>query len=242
MTDKPNDPSRQDVWKMFDRIAPRYDLLNRVLSLRRDVAWRRRMARHLPAKRPIDILDLATGTGDQLLYMVDHLKGVRKAVGIDLAEKMLEIGRQKIEKRGLTGKVTLQSGDALAIPFEDESFDAVTMSFGIRNVVSVDKCLQEMLRVLRPGGRALVLECTVPSVPFLKKLYLGYFRNVLPKLGAAISGDASAYRYLNETVETFPARDEFCDLMKRNGFTMAGHISFTLGVACLYVGHKKAAA
>lgn len=226
---------------MFDRIAPSYDTLNRVLSLRRDVAWRRKMADFLPEKRPLDVLDLATGTGDQLISLRDAGVEMDRAVGMDLSEGMLEIGRTKMARRGWGDAVKMETGDVLAIPAEDASFDAVSISFGIRNVLDVPAGLREMRRVLRPGGKALILECSLPNNRFLRFVYLLYFRHILPTLGGWVSSDASAYRYLNQTVESFPCGEDFCSLMRDAGFVEVGHHPMTLGVATLYYGVQAGA-
>jgi demethylmenaquinone methyltransferase/2-methoxy-6-polyprenyl-1,4-benzoquinol methylase len=233
-------PCRSGTWRMFDRIAGRYDFLNRLLSLRRDVAWRKRVARHLPDGEGLYLLDLATGTADQLISVVSRCRRVTRAVGLDLSENMLEQGRRKLARRALAAEVQLASGDAGAIPFPDNTFDAVTMSFGIRNVERVDQCLQEMRRVLKPGGRALVLEFGLPTSWWFRPVYLFYFRHILPVLGGWISGDGEAYRYLNRSVEEFPNGDAFCALMRQNGFARAGYHPLSLGIAALYVGDKDA--
>lgn len=222
---------------MFDRIAGRYDLLNHLLSGNRDKRWRRLVADALPMRADLRVLDLATGTGDQLLALYDSER-VGSGIGIDLAEQMLEIGRKKILERALNEHLELQSGDAGEIPFDDESFDAVTISFGIRNVLDVSQTLKHMHRVLRPEGRAIILEFSLPKSKLLKSGYLFYLRHILPHLGAAISGDGSAYRYLNQTIETFPYGEKFCGLMRDAGFAHVGCTPLTLGVASIYVGDK----
>lgn len=229
-------PSRVDSWKMFDRIAGSYDRLNRILSLRRDVAWRRRVARFLPDHPDLKVLDLATGTGDQLFALFDAGASLGKAVGMDLSENMLKLGREKIRERGMESEMSLETGDTLNIPASDASFDVATISFGIRNVTDVPAGLREILRVLRPGGRLIVLECSMPRGPVLRSLYVSYFRNILPWIGGLVSGDAQAYRYLNRTVETFPCGEDFCDLMKLAGYESVSFHPQTLGVATLYVG------
>lgn len=219
---------------MFDRIAPRYDLLNHLLSARRDVAWRKRMARHLPDGSGLMLLDLATGTGDQIFSILESTDRVKNAVGLDLSERMLEIGRGKIHGRN----VELKNGDATAIPLVDNKFDVVTISFGIRNVIDVPGALREMRRVLKPGGRTLILECSLPRWRLLRGLYLFYLRHVLPRFGGWISGDAEAYRYLNVTIESFPKGEAFCDLMRSAGFKNVRAFPLSLGVAAIYQGDK----
>ena len=234
----PDTPSRQQVWKMFDRIAHRYDLLNHLLSGNRDIVWRKRMAAILPTRGNLDALDLATGTCDQLLTLADTGK-LRSGIGIDLAEKMLEVGREKIAQKNLGALLTLQTGDAGAIPFADASFDTVTISFGIRNVLDVPTALREMYRVLRPSGRALILEFSLPRNAIIRRGYLFYFRHILPRLGGLISGDSYAYRYLNQTVETFPYGDAFRSLMTDAGFTDVHATEVTFGIATIYSGDKR---
>jgi demethylmenaquinone methyltransferase/2-methoxy-6-polyprenyl-1,4-benzoquinol methylase len=231
-------PSREGVWSMFDRIAPRYDFLNRLLTLGLDVAWRKHMADFLPAHDTVELLDIATGTGDQIFHILERDQRVTRAVGVDLAEKMLDIGREKVKQRGLDQVITLQTADALKLPFPDGSFDAVTISFGIRNVVDVPAALREMRRILRPGGRALILECSKPASPILRAGYTFYMRYIMPAIGAIISGDGQAYRYLNRTVETFPYGDAFCALMRDAGFANVKANPQTLSVATIYQGDK----
>ena len=231
-------PSRTAVWKMFDRIAHRYDLLNRLLSFGQDVVWRKRVARHLPELTEMHILDIATGTGDLLITLHQHNGKVASGVGIDLAEKMLAFGQKKLVQRRLNNVLALQIGDAMDIPFPEASFHAVTIAFGIRNVEQVEKALAEMFRVLKPGGRALILEFSLPENILFRKLYLFYFRHILPRIGGLISGDSIAYRYLNQTVESFPYGNEFCDLMRAAGFRQVKHTPLTFGIATIYQGDK----
>jgi demethylmenaquinone methyltransferase/2-methoxy-6-polyprenyl-1,4-benzoquinol methylase len=238
MTDSQSRPPPEAVWDMFDRIAPRYDLLNRLLSLRRDVAWRRRMACYVPAGTSLRLLDLATGTGDQILHLLDAGASLGPVVGMDMAEGMLAIGREKLAARGLQDRVALQRGDATRIPACDGSFDAVTISFGIRNVGDIQAALRDMRRVLRPGGRALVLEFSLPSAAPLRGLYLFYLRHVLPVVGGWLSGDRQAYRYLNRTIEDFPSGDAFCACMREAGFSNTVAYPQTFGVASIYVGEQ----
>lgn len=231
-----SEPSRHEVWRMFDRIAPRYDLLNRVLSGGRDVAWRRELARWLPEREPLRLLDVATGTADQILMLMDQSTRIATATGVDLAEKMLDVGREKIRQQGRQDRVTLKTGDALAIPEADATYDVCTISFGIRNVIDVPAGLREMRRVLKPGGRALVLEFSQPTARGFRALYFFYLRHVLPVLGGWFSGDRDAYRYLNVTIETFPSGEAFCALMREAGFVNVRAVPLTLGIASIYIG------
>jgi demethylmenaquinone methyltransferase / 2-methoxy-6-polyprenyl-1,4-benzoquinol methylase len=231
-------PSTQESWRMFDRIAGRYDLLNRLLSGGTDVAWRRRMARHLPDRPNLNLLDMATGTGDVMLMMEGLSPNLERGVGMDMSAGMLAIGRDKIAARGLQKRFSMVRSDAVAIAAPDNTYDAATIAFGIRNVPDVPKGLSEMHRVLTPGGRALVLEFSLPANAAFRQLYLFYFRNVLPRIGGLISGDSYAYRYLNQTVETFPYGEAFCDLMRDAGFRDVKAFPLTFGIATLYQGDK----
>jgi demethylmenaquinone methyltransferase/2-methoxy-6-polyprenyl-1,4-benzoquinol methylase len=152
---------------------------------------------------------------------------------------MLMIGRDKIDRRNLGSQLQMITGDAEVIPFDDESFDAVTISFGIRNVVNIKRALEEMRRVLKPGGRALILEFSLPGNTLVRSCFLFYFRKILPSLGGVIAGDKDAYRYLNKTVETFPYGNQFCDLLKESGFVETRLQPLTLGIASIYQGDKK---
>jgi demethylmenaquinone methyltransferase/2-methoxy-6-polyprenyl-1,4-benzoquinol methylase len=223
---------------MFDRIAPRYDLLNRLLSFRQDVRWRNKVTEFLRPDSGQHILDLATGTGDQLLALFSKNTRVQTAVGIDMAEKMLEKGREKIQAKNLSDRITLRLGDATAIPCENHQFDAVTLSFGIRNIPNVGQALKEIYRVLKPQGRALILEFSLPENPMIRPLYLFYLRHLLPKIGLRISGDPQAYRYLNQTIETFPYGPAFCNILSKAGFVSVERHPLTLGVATIYQGDK----
>lgn len=221
---------------MFDRIAPRYDVLNRLLSLRQDVRWRKKMARHLPDKDTFIVLDLATGTADVLLTLFQKNNHIKYAVGLDRAQQMLEIGKKKSLSQHLP--CHFLTGDAMHTPFSSETFDVITIAFGIRNMLDVSQTLQEMYRLLKIGGRVLILEFSLPNVGWWRKVYLFYFRNILPRIGGIISGDGYAYRYLNQSVETFPYGEEFCRLMTELGFSHVQHISLSGGIAALYSADK----
>lgn len=231
-------PARTDVWRMFDRIAHRYDLLNRVLSMRQDVAWRKRLATLLPERDDLRVLDLATGTGDVLLTLRAASPRVRSGVGMDMSGKMIYIGKDKFEDSGQASALQMVRGDAMRIAAASTSFDVVTISFGIRNVLDVDAALREMHRVLKPGGRVLILEFSLPKNALLRWAYLLYFRNVLPRIGGLVSGDSYAYRYLNQTVETFPYGEAFAELIRSAGFTDVKMTPLTFGIATIYQGDK----
>ena len=225
------------VTRMFDQIAPRYDKVNRILSLGMDFRWRKKVARHLPSQKNIHLLDLATGTADQLIALFESKASIKSAIGLDLASEMLLIGEKKIQHKPYAQQIELQIGDALALPFEENQFDACTISFGIRNVKDPLHALEEMRRILKPNGRCLVLEFSLPSFPF-KIPYLLYLRHVLPWLGAKLSQQPTAYRYLNRTIESFPSGDAFLLLMKQAGFTKYTAHRMAFGAVTLYVGEK----
>ncbi len=231
--------TRREAWKLFDRIAQRYDFLNRFLSFGQDVLWRKKMALYLPKKTEISLLDLATGTADQLLFLFEKTDSIAQAVGVDLSDNMLAIGKKKIDDRKLDQKITLKPADGAALPFPENTFDCTTIAFGIRNIPDYQKSLREMLRVLKPGGISLVLEFSLPHSPLVRWPYLFYFRYILPFLGGWISGDSSAYRYLNATVEQFPHGDGFLQMMSDAGFKKVRRIPLSFGIATIYVGEKS---
>lgn len=231
-------PSRDDAPAMFNRIAHRYDLLNRLLSGWTDVRWRQQVAKTVIAKQANLALDLATGTADQLLSLYDGGK-IAQGIGLDPASAMLAIGREKISKRGLEKLLRLELGSAEQLPFADQSFDLVTMSFGIRNVTDVAASLGELYRVLRPGGQVIILEFSLPANRAVRSLYLLYFRHLLPKIGAILSGDSYAYNYLNKTVETFPHGNAFAKLLVDAGMTDVTIRPLTLGIASIYSGVRR---
>lgn len=221
---------------MFNDIAHRYDFLNHFLSAGIDYSWRRKAIRLLGKNEPKIILDVATGTGD---LSIEAMKlNPAKIVGIDIAEDMLEIGRQKILKKKLSDIITLQTGDSEDIQFVDFSFDAVMVSFGVRNFENLEKGLSEMFRVLKKDGQVMILEFSKPQKFPVKQLYNFYFRYILPFLGRIISGDASAYTYLPDSVSKFPAGKEFTQLLEKVGFKKTQHISLTFGIASIYLGSK----
>lgn len=234
MTNQLEEPSREHVDTMFNDISPTYDKVNRLMTFGLDQYWRKAVSRHLPINPIIDLLDLATGTADQILAIVRNSQNIRSIVGVDFAEEMLYLARKKMTENNLNDKVKLIKGDALSLPFPDHSFDCVTMAFGIRNVLDVSKCLIEMKRVLRPHGKALILECSVPTHPLLKRIYYLHIRHLLPLLGGWISGNKNAYVYLNRTAETFPCGDAFCSLLKSAGFSKTTAHPMTFGAVTLY--------
>ncbi len=237
--EKPGNP-KNGIWQMFDRIAGSYDLLNHLLSFGLDILWRKKVASFLSDRPDQHVLDLATGTADQLISLVRRNDKIACAVGIDMSKKMLEIGTNKIRKKGLHHLITLQEGDVVQPDFDDNSFDAVTMTFGIRNIARYKKTISEMYRLLNTGGRLLILEFSLPEIKFIRSIYLIYFRHILPRIGSLISGDGSAYYYFNKTVETFPYGDDLCKLLVHAGFENVKAYSLTFGIATIYHADKLA--
>jgi demethylmenaquinone methyltransferase / 2-methoxy-6-polyprenyl-1,4-benzoquinol methylase len=233
-------PSRIDVYKLFDRIATRYDLFNRISSFGLDVSWRRRLAASLKGQKQLKVLDVATGTGELLLSMLDTGCDISSAVGIDTSAKMLALAIDKFSRRDLTHKVSLKQADVLSLDFPDGQFNAVTCAFGVRNFTDTALSLKQMYRVLKPAGRLLILEFSLPKNRILKILFLLYLRFYIPLLGKIITGDYAAYRYLNKTIETFPAGVDFCRLIESAGFTDTQEIPLTFGTVTLYSAFKRA--
>lgn len=234
---KKKSPSRHSVTAMFDRIAPTYDKLNKILSCGVDRYWRKALSKELSKQENSLLVDLATGTADQIISLKNH-SSIKRFIGFDLSEKMLFLGQKKIEKHSLTEKVKLELGSALNIPLAANSAGYVTISFGIRNVTDPTKCLGEIYRILSPSGQALILEFSRPTSPLIRNAYLLYLRRVLPVIGKYISKDPEAYIYLNETIEEFPSGQEFLALMNAAGFVNTKIISLTLGIVNLYIGYK----
>lgn len=232
-------PSRMDIWKMFDLISPTYDRMNRIMTLGCDRYWRGQLARFLPNELEISLLDCATGTGDQMISLMEKTPFIKEAHGIDLAAEMIRLGREKMQSKWYGKRVFFKEASALDLPYSHDRFDCATISFGIRNVTDVRLCLREMRRVLKPGGRALVLECSLPSNPLLRAGHLFYMRTLLPAIGSWISKNKQAYRYLNETVETFPSGEAFCQLMREEGFKSVRANPLTFGVVSIYQGDKE---
>jgi demethylmenaquinone methyltransferase/2-methoxy-6-polyprenyl-1,4-benzoquinol methylase len=219
---------------MFAAIAPTYDLLNRFLSFGVDQRWRRRLVTRVPpgARR---ILDLACGTCDVAIVAARAMPAAT-VFGADFTLPMLAGARPKIAESGLEGRILLQNASAEDLPYGDQVFDAVTIAFGIRNVIRRERGLAEILRVLRPGGVGLILDFSLPPNPAVRAAYGLYFHRMLPFLGGVVSGNAQAYRYLPRSVEGFPPREDFAQLMQGQGFRDVGWEDLTLGVATLYRG------
>lgn len=233
-----NKTRREEVEKMFDSIAGHYDFLNHFLSLGTDRWWRRRaisiIGKHI---QPVRILDVATGTGDLAVASL-RLNPV-KVTGIDISDRMLELGRRKIRERHLDEKIELLRGDSEAINFADDTFDAVMVAFGVRNFEHTLTGLSEMFRVLKPRGMIMVLEFSRPSLFPFKQLYNFYFTRILPWVGRRVSGDSKAYTYLPESVMSFPDNDAFLILMREAGFVSEKQKKLSGGIASIYYGFKQ---
>ena len=221
---------------MFDAIAPRYDLLNHVLSAGIDKRWRARAIRSLHLTGRETVLDVCTGTADVALQA--RADGAARVVGVDFAGVMLSLGQRKIEAAGEASRITLVRGDAMRLPARDGSADAVTVAFGIRNVQRPEVACAEMARTLRPGGRLAILEFGVPRIPGLSAFYLWYFTHVLPRIGRAVSGHNAAYSYLPASVGTFPPPREFMGILTAAGFTDVHADPLTFGIVYLYTAKK----
>jgi demethylmenaquinone methyltransferase / 2-methoxy-6-polyprenyl-1,4-benzoquinol methylase len=233
------DKSGERVKRMFGEIAPRYDLMNHVLSLNVDRYWRWRTVRLVNPRGPEPILDLCTGTGD-LAFAFSRFTGGRvKVVGADFCPEMLEIARQKQVRSRLTGEVEFLEADAQELPFPDAQFQAVSVAFGLRNVADTDRGLREMVRVLRPGGRLAVLEFSMPTWQPFKGIYSWYFRRVLPRIGQLFARNTSqAYEYLPQSVGEFPQGQALADRILAAGCEKVNFYPLTFGIATLYIGVK----
>ena len=230
--------NKTDIKRMFDRIAPSYDRLNHLLSAGIDRSWRRRTARRVSRTAPHDIADIAAGTGDLSIALARRMPAAH-ITGIDLSDEMLAVGREKIRRRGLDEHISLQQGDGENLPFSDASFDAVTIAFGIRNFADREAGLHEALRILRPGGHLYILEFSMPKNPLFAPIYKLYFRNAVPAIGKIISKDENAYDYLPHSVEQFPEKLLFLQMMEGCGFAECRMKNFMFGIAILYEGVKK---
>ncbi len=228
---------KAQVERMFDNIAPKYDLLNRVLSLGIDIQWRKKALNYLRDLAPQSLLDVATGTADVAIMAARRL-GPKQIIGIDIANQMLDIGRDKIGKAGLQDTISLETGDSENLRFADNSFDAVTVAFGVRNFENLEKGLAEMLRVLRPGGRVVILEFSKPGIFPIKQLYNSYFKYVLPLIGRLTSRDMRAYTYLFESVQAFPEGKDFLNILSKTGYQNPQCERLTLGICSIYTAIK----
>lgn len=230
-----NMAKKEAVKEIFNDIAPKYDLLNHFLSLNIDKSWRRKAIGYIRQEEKGELLDVACGTGD--FSIAAYRAGVRKVTGIDISANMVAIGQKKVAELGLP-HITLQAGDSEQIEFEDGHFDVVTVAFGVRNFEHLEVGLKEMQRVLKKGGKVIVLEFSMPEYFPMKQFYRFYFRHILPVLGGWISGNKGAYTYLPESVMKFPQGKQFLEILKECGFGQVMQRKLTFGIASIYVGIK----
>jgi demethylmenaquinone methyltransferase/2-methoxy-6-polyprenyl-1,4-benzoquinol methylase len=228
---------KEQVADMFNRIAFRYDFLNRFLSAGIDIYWRKRAIKELTAADPQIILDVATGTADVAIMMTKYLHP-KKIIGIDISESMLELGRKKIAKLRLNNVIELETGDSEAINLSNDTFDAVTVAFGVRNFENLEKGLSEIRRVLKPKGKLVVLEFSKPKKLFLRKLYNFYMRMAAKGVGKWVAKNGEAYEYLQESVNAFPERKKFADILQKSGYTNIYFKKLSLGICTIYCGSK----
>lgn len=222
---------------MFDHISPTYDKLNHILSLNIDKSWRKKAVRMMVAKAPQYVLDIACGTGDFAIALARA--GVPKVQGIDISEGMMQVGRAKIHSLGLDDRILFRQEDSEAMTFADSTFDAVSVAFGIRNFEHRELGLQEMYRVLKPGGRLLILELSIPENRIMRAVYKLYFLHILPAIGRLVSKDSSAYSYLPASVLNFPRPDRFCQMIREAGFSQVDSQSLTFGLCRIFTGTKN---
>lgn len=228
---------KEQVADMFDNIAYRYDFLNRFLSAGIDIQWRKKAIRMLKDINPQKILDVATGTGD-IAIMAARILQPDKIIGIDISDGMLNFGRKKIEKLGLGNTIELLNGDSETINFESNSFDAVTVAFGVRNFQNLEKGLSEIRRVLKPGGKLVVLEFSKPKAPVIKQVYHVYMNAVAPGMGKLFSKNRDAYRYLDESIKKFPEGKNFTTILDNLGYTNTYCKPLSFGICSIYCGVK----
>lgn len=238
MTIKSKSHRKEGIHEVFDEISPTYDLVNRVLSFGLDILWRKKLVDSLGPIKNYRLLDIATGTGDVALQIAKKKPFATQICGVDPSKKMLDRARLKSAKTRNLFPICFEEGSAESLQYEDDSFDYITISFGLRNLHDRQKSYDEMLRVLSKDGHALILEFSLPKNRLLRALHLFYLRHILPVLGGIISKKPSAYRYLNETIESFPYGNELILELKQAGFTSVQHLPLSFGIATLYIASK----
>ncbi|MCR5002735.1 MAG: bifunctional demethylmenaquinone methyltransferase/2-methoxy-6-polyprenyl-1,4-benzoquinol methylase UbiE [Bacteroidales bacterium] len=226
-------PKKEKIQEMFDVIAPDYDRLNHIMSLGIDKTWRNRAIKHIPGGK---VLDIACGTGDFSIAIAK--KTTATVTGFDLSAGMLKIMDEKVKAEGLDGRIETLQGDCEKMPFQDNSFDCVTIGFGIRNFEHREEALKEILRVLRPGGKLIILELSIPENPVIRWFYKLYFSGITPTIGGMISGQKAAYKYLPASVIAFPPKAKWMKTMSDCGYSEVRHKAFTLGICRMYIGKK----
>ncbi|WP_113639102.1 bifunctional demethylmenaquinone methyltransferase/2-methoxy-6-polyprenyl-1,4-benzoquinol methylase UbiE [Nubsella zeaxanthinifaciens] len=228
---------KEQVASMFNNISGTYDFLNHFLSLGIDIIWRKKAIKELLKDQPQKILDVATGTGDFAFESIKILRP-RQIIGVDISAGMLEVAKKKINERNLSQVFSVQLGDSEGLHFEDNTFDAITVAFGVRNYENLEKGLTDMLRVLKPGGKVVILEFSKPRNFPIKQLYHFYFKYATPFFGGLFSKDKKAYAYLEESVQAFPDGSNFTALMEKVGYKNTKHRSLTFGISAIYTGIK----
>ena len=231
---------KEQVTKMFDTISKNYDGLNRVISFGIDIKWRKKVVKLLKKEQPQSILDIATGTGDLAIALVQT--GAKKIVGLDISPGMLSVGSEKVKEKNLDDKIEMVVGDSENLIFHDNSFDAVTVSFGVRNFETLETGMAEIFRVLKPNGSLVILETSVPTQTPYKQGYKFYTKNILPLIGKLFSKDNSAYGYLSESASVFPHGENFNNILREIGFIDVTNKPQTFGVASIYIAKKPNAA
>ena len=232
---------KEGIRKLFDRIASDYDRLNHILSLNIDKGWRKKAVREIADQaHPVKVLDVACGTGDFTIEIARKVAAGSKVIGVDISEGMMNVGKEKILKAGVDAEMYV--ADCEALPYEPDTFDRVSVGFGVRNFEHLDLGLKEMFRVLKPQGKLVILELSIPSNPLIRSCYKLYFQKVMPLIGGYLTGDRGAYEYLCTSVLRFPAPDRFIPMLKTSGFDQVQHISLTFGICRMYICEKPAAA
>jgi demethylmenaquinone methyltransferase/2-methoxy-6-polyprenyl-1,4-benzoquinol methylase len=228
---------KEGVRKLFDNIAPDYDKLNHILSFNIDKGWRKKAVRNLvDTQEPLKVLDVACGTGDFTIEIAQKVGKGSEVIGVDISEGMMAVGREKIKKAGVSAELFV--ADCEDLPYSDNTFNRISVGFGVRNFEHLELGLSQMCRVLAPGGKLVILELSVPSNAFIRWCYKLYFLKILPAIGGMISGNRGAYEYLPASVLRFPAPDKFISMLKSAGFATVEHTSLTLGICRMYVAKK----
>ena len=228
---------KEGVRKLFDNIAPEYDKLNHILSLNIDKGWRKKAVRNLvDTQEPLKVLDVACGTADFTIEIAQKVAKGSEVIGVDISEGMMAVGREKIKKAGVSAELLV--ADCEDLPYADNTFDRISVGFGVRNFEHLELGLSQMCRVLTPGGKLVILELSVPSNAFVRWCYKLYFLKILPAIGGMISGNRGAYEYLPASVLRFPGPEKFIPMLKSAGFAQVDHTSLTLGICRMYVAKK----
>lgn len=228
---------KEGIRRLFNSIASDYDRLNHILSLNIDKGWRRMAVKEIADKdSPVKVLDVACGTGDFTIEIAKKVSAGSEVIGVDISEGMMEIGKEKMLKAGVTAEMTV--ADCESLPYDQNTFDRIAVGFGVRNFEHLDLGLREMCRVLKPDGKLVILELSLPSNRFVRGCYMLYFQKILPMVGGFLSGDRGAYEYLRTSVLRFPAPDKFIEMLKSAGFEQVEHRPLTFGICRMYICHK----